>query len=855
LRVQGSGAGGPHQHHRLRPVAAALLLAGAAIPAEMAVAAAAAAQTSQEDQNRPIIVNAPLFRDIQPERQLDPDAIESYGVSTIDELVGEVQTELGEEAEEPLILVNGQRVNDLSEIGAFPVEVLNNMQVLPRGSAVALGGRPGQRVISLSLKHAARTATLTGAHKLATDGDWNSDRGEGILTDVHGNRRANLTLRARDDSVLLESDRDIIQPAPRLPYALTGNVIGYPNTSGEIDPVLSALAGQVVTVAPIPATATPTLADFAAHANQPAFTDLGQFRTLRPHARNYDLNATYATPLAHWLTANATLRLNRNVSQSQRGLPGALFVLLPTNPFSPFSTDVGLAFYGPDALRSRSRNQGGEGDLTLNGQLGSWTVNWNSKHQRSNSLTKSERQSVSTITIADDVNPFATDLTDLITITTDRFSSKSRTTESQIIANGPFGDLPAGPLIATIEGRLAWNHLDSETVFGGINDARNFRRSEQSVRGALDIPLTSRDGPFLPGLGDIDANIEYGRAHYSDAGSVSHHAFELNWQPNSALRLTGSLQSNETPPTVELLGAPVTVIPGVRTFDPLTGNTVDVTQITGGNPNLLPQKTKIKRLSALWRLVPKWNLQLNAEYTDTDRQNFVSSLPEASAAVSLAFPERFIRDANGVLTVVDLRPVNFDSDREKRLRWGFTMNRTLSKTPATQPVKSGGRRVPPPPRTYFQLTANHTMVFSEEIVIRPGLPPVDLLHGGAVGIAGGRVRHQLDGTAAINSGGTGARIGVIWRGKSELDSRINGVRDTLDFSPVLLVNARAFTDLKRFLPESKWARGFRISLDAINIFNDRQEVRDSHGNTPLQYQPAYRDPIGRTIEIEFRKVF
>ena len=70
----------------------------------------------------------------------------------------------------------------MSEIGAFPVEVLKNVDVLPRGSAVALGGRAGQRVISLSLKKEVKTATVTAAHKIATDGNWNADRGEGILT-------------------------------------------------------------------------------------------------------------------------------------------------------------------------------------------------------------------------------------------------------------------------------------------------------------------------------------------------------------------------------------------------------------------------------------------------------------------------------------------------------------------------------------------------------------------------------------------------------------------------------------------------------------------------------------------------
>ena len=61
--------------------------------------------------------------------------------------------------------------------------------------------------------------------------------------------------------------------------------------------------------------------------------------------------------------------------------------------------------------------------------------------------------------------------------------------------------------------------------------------------------------------------------------------------------------------------------------------------------------------------------------------------------------------------------------------------------------------------------------------------------------------------------------------------------------------------MKQLFPHSKVARGFRLSVDVINLFNDRQAVRDSLGATPLQYQPGYRDPIGRTIEFEIRKVF
>jgi hypothetical protein len=171
------------------------------------------------------------------------------------------------------------------------------------------------------------------------------------------------------------------------------------------------------------------------------------------------------------------------------------------------------------------------------------------------------------------------------------------------------------------------------------------------------------------------------------------------------------------------------------------------------------------------------------------------------------------------------------------------------------PVRVKGRPAGAGRSTYLQLTVNHTMVFSDKIVIRPGLDPVDLLSGGAIGIGGGRLRHQLDGTAAITSGGAGLRLGVAWRGRSTLDSRIAGNIDTLRFSPVFLLNLRAFTDARRFLPQAKWAKGLRLSVDVVNLTNDRQNVRDSFGNTPLQYQPAYRDPLGRTIEFEIRKVF
>jgi len=230
----------------------------------------------------------------------------------------------------------------------------------------------------------------------------------------------------------------------------------------------------------------------------------------------------------------------------------------------------------------------------------------------------------------------------------------------------------------------------------------------------------------------------------------------------------------------------------------------------------------------------------------------------------LAFPERFVRDSNGVLVSVDVRPVNFANHDQKRFRYGLSLNAPLGggTRPGIAPggeseetAESAAIAAAKHPPTRLQITANHTIVFKDEILIRPGLDPVDLLDGGAIGIAGGRVRHQLDGTVAVTSGGTGVRLGVTWVGASSLETRIGETQERLRFSPLLTLNLRAFADLKRLFPRSALATGARVSLNLINLTNDRQKVRDPFGSTPLQYQPAYRDPLGRTIEFEIRKVF
>jgi len=65
---------------------------------------------------------------------------------------------------------------------------------------------------------------------------------------------------------------------------------------------------------------------------------------------------------------------------------------------------------------------------------------------------------------------------------------------------------------------------------------------------------------------------------------------------------------------------------------------------------------------------------------------------------------------------------------------------------------------------------------------------------------------------------------------------------------------RVFADLGPLIP-AEWLKNTRLSLSVTNVGNSRQQVIDNAGLTPLRYQPGYLDPLGRTFEIELRKVF
>ena len=852
-----------------------LLLTTAAAPLR---AEQAAQPPPGPDETEITVIGIPLaLQGIAPERSLDADQIDAYGVSTVGELFEQVLQESGETDDGPIVLVNGERVTDLGDAADYPVEAVTRVDVLPRGSAARVGGPPQRRIVSITLRNQLRTVAATAGYRIATEGDWAARRGEAIFTRIHGPRRFNVALRVRDEDRLLESERGIVQPQPARPFDTLGNVVADPRTGRiEIDPALSALAGTIVTRAALPpGNSTPTLQSFAANANRVNVTDLGNFRSLRPDTDYFELSLSAADRLASWLRWTAQARLTYDEGESLLGLPSGLFVLPAGSPFSPFTRDVGIAAYGAVPLRQRSSGYSGLVTLGMTADLGRWELSFNGNYNRANRRFATERQDVvqlsQPILLTDQArNPFNGGLGELLAILSDRSRSISNNGNAQLRATGSPFNLPAGQATLTLGAGLNVSEVIATNTIVG---RRRYSRSQWDLFANGDLPLTSRRNHFLPGIGDLNATFELGLTDVSDFGTLFRYAYGLVWAPDDRLRITALENQSRRAPGANLIGDAAVVTPGIRYFDFLTGQTVDVTQIAGGNPLLLAERATTRRLGFTAGPFQPLNLRLNGEYSSTVTRNSVSSLPPASAAILLAFPDRFLRDANGTLTIVDIRAVNFTRQRLEQIRYGFNLATPIGRA-STRPVRPSspgdnappednsdeGASVGPTPaalasRLRLQLSAFHTIILDNDVVIRPTLPTVDLLAGGAIGIGGAPSRHQVNVLMTLGTRGIGTVLTAQWRSASTLIVSSGAGTDRLRFSPLATVNLRAFVAGTRLFPGQRWLRGSRFSITVANLLNDRQTVRDAAGTTPLRYQPGYLDPLGRTVEFEFRKTF
>ena len=484
----------------------------------------------------------------------------------------------------------------------------------------------------------------------------------------------------------------------------------------------------------------------------------------------------------------------------------------------------------------------------------------------------------------------------------DRARTTSASGDVTATANGELFKLPAGDASATVRVGAATVHLDSERERAGITTANDLGRTSGNAAINLDLPISRRNRDFSA-LGNLTLNANAEIQQLSDFGTLTVIGAGANWSPVDRVNVIGSWSREEGAPSIQQLGDPVLETPGARIFDFTTGETAFVTAITGGNPDLLADRRSVFKLGGNWQPLAETDLRLRADYVHSTIDRPISSI-SATPALEAAFPERFVRDADGDLVSIDLRPVNFDRARHDTLRLGLSYSKPLKSRRPSQafidqmraqfrrgragaaaagaaPPAEGG---PPPEgaappsgeregrgfggrggggggrfgggsRGRLQFSLTDTINLVDRVTIRPGIPELDYLGGEAVGQTGGRPRHEVEARAGWSNNGLGARMSANWRSGTRVDT-LSG--DDLRFSPLATFDLRLFANLGEqfeLVQKQPWLRGSSVRFEVNNILGSRPKVRDAIGAVPFNYQPDLLDPLGRTVMISFRKLF
>lgn len=570
---------------------------------------------------------------------------------------------------------------------------------------------------------------------------------------------------------------------------------------------------------------------------RPLAGGLGRFRTLLPRTERISLGGSFTRNLSPSTNLSLTGRAEQRDAEDRLG------------PIPPgFGMDPARALLR--ASRTRSVSLG----AAANGSVGSWSWSATAGYDRTHQRIETELPAVS--------GPLLHDLV----------RSTAQSASLELLAFGEIAALPAGPLSVTIGGRLDASGYRNRSPLA-MRGRGDLSRRAATGQVSLEIPLIDGSMSGLGGIGALSGNLNLEFGHVSSFGTLRTLGAGLRWAPAPWLSLTVSASARESAPDPQSFAAPAVIYPNLRTFDFVTGETIDLVRIEGGNPDLGAQELRTFGVDLSLRPFPARNLFATAGFARSRASNPVGAFSVALPQFEAAFPERFERAADGRLVRIDARPVNFARSERDELRWGFTFFRTFAARPPPGAAQAtagpepegaeaaravgfdlGRIRQAPASRGTLQLALYHTWRLRDRLLIREGVPAIDFLAGAPAGLQGGAPGHRIELQAALYRSGLGARLTAGWHGATAVRVR----DDSLSYGSLADFDLRLFADLGErggLVARAPWLRGTRIAVEVDNLFNARPGVRDESGRTPAGLQPSYLDPAGRSVRIVLRKLF
>jgi hypothetical protein len=548
-----------------------------------------------------------------------------------------------------------------------------------------------------------------------------------------------------------------------------------------------------------------------------------------------------ATRIFGKMSAELTGRLDLSALQSRPGLSSDDGELL---------TQQGQAGMINGPLDRTDRTVGGQTTLTLNGMLSSWHWSFIGK------LDAATREIRTGDAAGDDdfaaillPPPALFGLRCHSGMVVDCVSTSSRDAIGDLYLNGDLFALPAGPVTAALRTGFAFSGIRSHSQLDQPAAASR-ARSEGSAQANLDFPITPAHSP----VGKLSVGINGQARQTSDFGTLSTLGSTLEWSPAEHTQILASFSREQQAPSLMQLGQATLVTPDLREFDFTNDDTSIVRRFEGGNGALRRGRSRVANFRIQISPFRTTKLAISADYTIERSRNPIASVSAATPANTAAFPDHFVRSIAGTLTAIDLSPVNLARRDRQQLRWGINYTTPFGRPHPAKPNADGTPK--PPVRNSWQVALYHSWRFQDDVLLRNGLPRLNLLDGDIISDKGGTPRHELELQTTLSTRAWSAAINAAWQSPTKASAGPLA-EDHLTFSQGITFNLR----LQINLAEQHWLMHMlpflhgSLNLSVDNLFGAHTSVHDSSGKTPLPYTESYLNPTGRTFRITLRKRF
>ena len=216
-----------------------------------------------------------------------------------------------------------------------------------------------------------------------------------------------------------------------------------------------------------------------------------------------------------------------------------------------------------------------------------------------------------------------------------------------------------------------WRQINTQTLEGEYNVKEAFVE--------LGVPLL--ENARYAYLLDVDGAVRH--TNYSTSGGVTTWKFGINYDPVVDVRLRGTVSRDIRAPNLNELfsGQNQGIQPLI---DPLNGSQRSIIQLTGGNPNLVPERALTYTLGAVFQPSAVPGLRMSLDYYSIDLEDAIASLSPQQVIDGCYLQNQqslcgqITRDGSGTITRVEATLLNTAQMQTSGLDFEFAYSRPLS---------------------------------------------------------------------------------------------------------------------------------------------------------------------------------